>query len=215
MPKRTRLPKKSKAGNDTRLRSAIRTELRMVSDAQLKDFATASKSVIDVDSLMATYNELAIKETDRRKKERKTWGAEPPVLPSKGALVLAGAIEAPKQAVRRITDFYASVARGDLGEDVIFATDYVSDKLSEFWHHGEKAKQRWADFAKAHKLMKKSENDYIREGYQLKQRLSVTTQPSAFKRALKNYRKGYDSVVIVPTKVNGKPFYSLFAKGVR
>lgn len=215
MPKRTRLPKKSKAGADSRLRSAIRQELKMVSDARLTDYIGASKSALSVDPLLSAYHELAVREAERRKSVRKLYGAEPPELAPKGALVLAGTLEAPRQVAKRIADFYASVARGDLAEDVVFAVDYLGDKLSEFWHSKEKAEKRWLDFAKAHNIIRKTEGDYLAGGYTLKRRLPVDVQPATLRKSLQNYRKGYESVVIVPTRVNGKPKYSLFVKGVR
>jgi hypothetical protein len=213
--KRTRLPKKSTLGKKDRLQTAIRDELMGMSRSQLLDFSKASKKALGVDPLLSAYKELADKELARRAGLKKVWGKESPALPPAGAEAVAEALETPFRLARKIGDVYYNIARGKFAEDVVFGADYLVDKLSELHHRGEKAKDRWVGFAKAHGITGKSENDYLKEGFVVKQRLDHKVDPSLLSRVHSDYKKGYKDVIVIPTKVDGKMMYSLMVRSVK
>jgi len=213
--KRTRLSKKSNLGRQDRLQSAIRAELKGMSRSQLLDFSKASKSALKVDPLLSAYKELADVELARRAGLKKVWGKESPALASKGVLAVSEALEKPARFGREYAGFFYDIAKGKFAEDVVFGADYLVDKLTELHHRGEKAKDRWVGFAKAHGITGKSENDYLKEGFVVKQRFDHKVSPELLSRAHKDYKKGYKDVIVIPTKVDGKMMYSLMVSAVK
>lgn len=216
MAKRTRLPKNPPAGRRDRLASAIRFEVAQMSAAQLKDFATAKKSVLELDPLVRNYYKpLALREISRRKELAKTWGSESPILPSKGVLAVAEVFEQPAKYGRKYYDFVYGAATGKFATDIVAATDYLVDKLGELHKRGAKAKERWSGFAKAHDITGMKERDYLRKGFEVKQRFGHDVNPNVLEQAHRSYRAGYKDVVIVPAKVDGEMVYSVLVRGVK
>jgi len=217
--KRTRLPKKSDVGRKDRLVSAIRAELKSVSEARLMDYVSAKKSLVAHDPLLATYHELAVAEQKRRVALSKQWGKAEPKLPPEGMLMVSEILRAPAQKVKEALRFYGGIQKrflkGGISADVIFATDYVIDKLTDFRNRGKDAKLRWDAFSHGLGLIGKNESDFINEGYEVKRRFDHDLGLDDLKIASDTYRKGYSDVLIIPIMVNGKRQYSLLARGVR
>jgi hypothetical protein len=187
-----------------------------MSESQLKDFIGAKKSVLKLDPLVKNYYQpLAMKELARRKELSKVWGKEAPVLPSKGLLAVAEIFEQPARIGRKVADAYYAMATGKFAEDVVAGTDYLVDKLGELHNRGVKAKERWTGFAKAHGIVGKDENDYLKEGYVVKNRLDYDVNPKMVEQAHRSYKAGYKDVVILPSKVDGKMMYSVLVRYVR
>ena len=109
MPKRkSRLAKKTRGVADSRLRSAMVSELQNVSVKRLNDYLKSSPSVRASDPILQTYYDLAKVETKRRAELLKVWGKESPKLPSPTvmrATAIAGELEAgAKSAVHGIRE---------------------------------------------------------------------------------------------------------------
>jgi hypothetical protein len=187
-----------------------------MSEAQLKDFAGATKSVVKLDPLVGKYYKpLAEQELARRKSLQKTWGKEAPVLPPKGFLAVSEILEQPAKVGKKVADVYYAMATGKFAEDIVAGTDYLVDKLGELHKRGEKAKERWAGFAKAHGIVGKNENDYLREGFVVKSRFEHDVNPKILEQAHRSYKAGYKDVIILPSKVDSKMMYSVLVRDVK
>lgn len=219
MAKRTRLPKKSNVGRKDRLVSAIRAELKSVSDARLRDYLSAKKSLVARDPLLATYHELALAEQERRVALSKQWGKVEPKLPPEGMLMVSEILGAPARTIRKALTFYGGIQKrllkGQISADVIFATDYVVDKLTDFRDRGKNAKLRWDAFAHGLGLIGKNESDFVNDGYEVKRRFDHDLGLDDLKIASDTYNKGYSEVLIIPIMVDGKRQYSLMVRGVK
>jgi len=213
--RKSRLASSALGVRSGRLKTAMKQEVEQMSYPRLKDFVEAKKSAIVADPILSTYHDFAVKELERRKGLQKKWGKEAPKMPSPLAVSVGEAMQRPARWGYRVVKFYDDLARGKFATDMVFATNFLLDRLSDFHKRGVKAEERWSHFSKVHGLTKKTENDYLKDGYDLKDRLKHDLHPLDMKRAVSDYRKGYKSVILVPTKVDGSMFYSLMTKDVR
>lgn len=214
--KRTRLSKSGTSARRDRLASAIRFEVTQMSESQLKDFAGATKSVLNIDPLVKNYYQpLAKNELIRRKGLANVWGKETPVLPPKGLLAVSEILEQPSKVGKKVAAVYYDLASGKFAEDVVAGTDYLVDKLGELHKRGERAKERWVGFAKAHGVLGKNENDYLKEGFMVKTRFNHDVNPKVLEQAHRSYKAGYKDVIVLPSNVDGKMMYSVLVKDVK
>ena len=86
MVKRFRLPKIPSEPRSAGLASAIREELKGVSDSRLDDYLKAKKSLLRTDPMLSTYHDAAKVEKLRRSRLKFAWGKTPPVSRSERAL---------------------------------------------------------------------------------------------------------------------------------
>jgi len=215
MVKRTRLRKaESMLKKGTRLRHEIRKELMGYSDRQLMNLVKTPNATLAVDPIISTYAKLAGAEIEKRKMLRARFGEAPLVKPSKVLGILDKIENSGKVYFRFLKKGFTGELFGkDFEKRFDRITDDLIDKLDEYRKRGAKAEDRWAGFAKAHGLLKKTETDFIREGWDVEARFRHTVNPSLLKAQVARQRKLGRKSFIIPTKADGKMYYSLMVRG--
>jgi len=210
MVKRSRLSRSGRlAGNPTRLRSQMRSEMMTYSDKLLVDLSSSHVKVRSADPVMQMLYELAKDEIVRRRHLRKQWGRVVGQTPREQ---FVQEISGKFKPVRLLLSLPEKVYSGRLEHDIEHATNYFFDKLDHFLHKGRNAKERWNQFAVAHGLAKRTSTDFIKAGYDVVNRYAYDADPAVLKREFLRYREKYPRMVVVPSVVDNKRYYDIMVR---
>jgi hypothetical protein len=213
MAKRTRLKKGNVNNKKNRLAKELRVSVTQMSNKQLQRLVETPVETRKVDPILNQLVLSAKDEVKRRQELAKVMGEVPPVVPKRGIVQIAKEVAEPFEKIARTyAQFFIDTLKGKLADDIVKGTDYIIEQAEELYKRGIDAKKRWEATLKAHKILKKTETDYLREGYDLKSRLRYDMDHNLLKGQVALQKAKFKNVILIPVKVNGNRFYSLMVK---
>lgn len=211
--RRTRLISGALSRKTARLKVpiAISNDLKVMSSQQIVNLIKTPIEQRKQDSILNEYVMGAKQEVQRRKELKEVWGE--PKRSVNPLMAVSDAELKVEKGIKAFIHFNVNVMKGKLADDLIKGIDHAMNRMNEFYNRGIKAEKRWEAYLKAHKVLKKTETDYLKAGWDIETRFDLNVRPSIIKAHIEKQRKaGKHEALVIPVKVEGKKMYSLLTK---